>query len=332
MQDRPNQTAATDRTGRRRRAGASAVRPLSLESGAIEALRDGVAADGVAVALCDADDVLLYANPTFRASFCPSFDGRPAAFLSVMEAAIRTATGIRLTTADPAAFYARIAARRRSQTGSFSFSTDTADGRWWWMTDTKLPSGWMMIVGQDISSLKHQEFALRDAHASALEEAQTDDLTGAPNRRHGFRRGEAAVAAARIDGLGLTAALMDIDHFKAINDRHGHDAGDAALCHFARVLAGAVGPDEQFCRLGGDEFLMLSRRSGAVDMERCLGKIFRTMPPVVVPGARKGLRLSISTGIATLAAGEDWADLLRRADRALYAAKAGGRDRIERAA
>ena len=91
-------------------------------------------------------------------------------------------------------------------------------------------------------------------------------------------------------------------------------------------------PAEQFCRLGGDEFLLISLSSGTAELERALGETFGNMPPLVLPGAREGLRLSISTGIAALETGESWPDLLRRADNALYAAKAGGRDRIARAA
>ena len=221
------------------------------------ALVAGLEDSTVGLCLADEQDLIRYVNPAYRASFIPHYDGTPRDFMGEIVAAIKAGTGVKLDSTDPDAFVAIIAARRRDQTGSHSFTVDMRNGRWWWVTDTKLTNGWMLAVAQEISGLKQEEFRLRDAHASAVEEAQTDDLTGAPNRRHGLRQGETLFGTAQASDRALSIALMDIDHFKAINDVHGHETGDRALVHFARWMLGAVRPDGYFSRLGGDEFLLV---------------------------------------------------------------------------
>ena len=182
----------------------------------------------------------------------------------------------------------------------------------------------MLAVAQEISGLKQEEFRLRDAHASAVEEAQTDDLTGAPNRRHGLRQGEALFGLAQASDRALSIALMDIDHFKTINDVHGHETGDRALVHFARWMLGAVRPDGYFSRLGGDEFLLVLPDATPSIFEARLAAVIDAMPPLERAGSGEQLRLSISVGIAGLSRHDSWSGLMHRADKALYDAKAGG--------
>ena len=132
-------------------------------------------------------------------------------------------------------------------------------------------------------------------------------------------------------GVALSLALLDIDDFKAINDGHGHDAGDRALLHFSRYMAQALAPEDQFSRLGGDEFMLISARGDLRQMEADIRRGLAAMPTVALSGLCGGLRLSISVGLARLRPGEAWLSLMHRADVALYQAKAGGRSRIEAA-
>ena len=102
------------------------------------------------------------------------------------------------------------------------------------MTDTRPSNGWIVSVAQDITGLRREGVKLRDAHDSALVEAQTDCLTGAPNRRYGLRRAEAFWRAAQTAPHILSIALLDVDRFEAINDVFGHETGDRALVHLSR--------------------------------------------------------------------------------------------------
>ena len=237
---------------------AAPTQPRLCDDGEVLAtLSTGLADSTVGLCLADQADLIRYANPAYRDAFIPGFDGSPVDFTAAVVSAIKARTGIKLDSTDPDRFQAIVSTRRRLQTGSRSFTADMVDGRWWWVTDTKLSNGWMLAVAQDISGVKQEEFRLRDAHATAVEEAQTDDLTGAPNRRHGLRRAEALCSAARCGGHALSIALIDIDHFKGINDRYGHETGDRALVQFAQWMMGALGPEASFSRIGGDEFLLV---------------------------------------------------------------------------
>ena len=134
----------------------------------------------------------------------------------------------------------------------------------------------------------------------------------------------------RHDGEPLTAVLFDIDHFKRINDEHGHAAGDRALRGFAATLAEQARPSVVIGRVGGEEFAVILPGARERDAERFavrVGDALRACEPGA-PG-----RVTVSAGVATHA-GESLEALFRRADAALYDAKAAGRDRVvvERAA
>lgn len=155
--------------------------------------------------------------------------------------------------------------------------------------------------------------------------ASTDPLTGAHNRRSFFRL--AAEACARVGHGGkLSALMMDIDHFKKINDAHGHDAGDAVLRGVAdavrRVDCGVFG------RLGGEEFAMMLEGRSAHEAQVVAEALRAVMTTLSFPAARGEIRLTCSLGVAEFRAGDDVDMLLKRADLALYEAKAMGRNRV----
>ena len=249
--------------------------------------------------------------------------------MDAIVAAMQAGTGLQIASASPDAFAARSRRRRQGLIGSHSFSADMMDGSWWSVTDTKLSNGWILIVAQDISALKHEEARLRDAHDTALAEAQTDFLTGVPNRRYGLRRADQLWKAARGARMPLSIALFDIDHFKAINDLYGHEVGDRSLAHFAKAMMAAIAPEDAFSRLGGDEFLLIRTRSDGLALSASLTATIAGLSPLELQGSPERLPLSISVGVAEARDDDTWAGLMHRADMALYAAKAGGRCRIE---
>ncbi len=307
------------------------IRPAERDDAVTDALLRGAAESAAALCLCDADDRIRYANPRFRRAFFPQFDEVPTDFMDAIVAALRAGEGLKLESSGPDDFARRSRGERLDLVGSRSFSADMADGSWWSVTDTKLSNGWMLIVAQEITGLKDEEARLRDAHHSALMEANTDYLTGVSNRRHGLRQAESLWRAARAGGHDLAAALLDVDHFKAINDVYGHEAGDRALRHLAAAVMAAIEIDDRFSRIGGDEFLLLRPRVGARTLEAALAGLVARLPAVDLVGGAEPLRLSISVGVAEARAGESWPELMHRADMALYDAKAGGRNRIARA-
>ncbi len=160
--------------------------------------------------------------------------------------------------------------------------------------------------------------------------ATRDQLTGLLNRRE-FERilGEEKTQAARFGGR-FALILVDIDHFKRVNDQHGHPAGDTVLREVAGRLTAAVRDEDQVARIGGEEFAIIMSRADraiAVEVAGRLHKIVRETPIPVEAGL--ALAMTVSVGVAVHAGGAVAADdVVSVADKALYAAKTGGRDRV----
>ena len=160
--------------------------------------------------------------------------------------------------------------------------------------------------------------------------AALDYLTGAMNRGAIEDLGGRALTRARRRGTPCAAIVIDVDHFKRINDAHGHAVGDGALREIVQRLRDVLRLEDGLGRLGGEEFLVLLDDT---DVERAGGtaerlrQAIRATPLALESGPHA---CTISLGVALLhELDQSFSDLLRRADRALYAAKAGGRDRVE---
>lgn len=164
------------------------------------------------------------------------------------------------------------------------------------------------------------------AHADLARQALTDPLTGLANRRCFTERLDDEIAASRGGGPPLAVALFDLDRFKQVNDVHGHDAGDAVLCEFARRLAGGARDGDLPARIGGEEFALVLAGADVAAAEAVAERVRDAVAGAPFPEAG---RCTVSAGVATWRPGDDGSALLRRADAMLYRAKERGRDRVE---
>jgi diguanylate cyclase (GGDEF)-like protein len=191
----------------------------------------------------------------------------------------------------------------------------------------ELPTGFSDEAGKLMADVQHAIDHLDSTIRSLEGLSGTDHLTGLPNRRGGEERLGADLARAKRGGAILTVAVGDIDNFKAINDTHGHQAGDVCLRHVARVIRRNVREGDWLCRWGGDEFVLaLWEDSVFVSPEAVLGRINAGLrrSPVALPGGEE-LVLSISVGAHRYAGEKDIRELLAKADAAMYEAKREGR-------
>jgi two-component system, cell cycle response regulator len=154
-----------------------------------------------------------------------------------------------------------------------------------------------------------------------------DPLTGLANRRFILTQLGGQVSAARRHGRPFSVAMLDIDHFKAVNDRHGHAAGDHVLGEVTRTLREHLRAEDQLGRLGGEEFLALLPDAGDGAARAAAEKLRAEVAANDVMIEGRDLRVTVSVGWATWD-GETPDDLLRRADEALYEAKRAGRNRV----
>ncbi len=166
--------------------------------------------------------------------------------------------------------------------------------------------------------------ALADAEMARL--ASTDALTGLYNRRKFEGELDMALLRAARSGSQAGVAYLDIDHFKLINDNHGHGAGDRVLVEFARRLRTSVRATDTVARLAGDEFVVLFEGLATPDELAGLGQKIVAAMRTPFPADGTPLAVTTSVGLALSTPGITREVLLRQADEALYAAKAGGRD------
>ncbi|GAA3442872.1 diguanylate cyclase [Planomonospora venezuelensis] len=204
--------------------------------------------------------------------------------------------------------------------------------------------GWA-VVARDITALNRHRRELERANARLSEQLRTiealrsdlaeqavrDALTGLHNRRHLMDALCREVERAGRERSPLSVAVLDIDHFKQVNDRHGHRAGDRVLVRFAELLTAGSRPGEIVARHGGEEFVVLFPGVTGEHALARLEELRRTVEADSVRADGRPLSVTFSAGVAVLAPGQSPDDLLHAADQALYAAKRGGRNRIERA-
>jgi two-component system cell cycle response regulator len=172
---------------------------------------------------------------------------------------------------------------------------------------------------------------LRNTLDYSLELAVTDTLTGLHNRRYMTTQAGPLVQRATLGGGAVAALLVDIDHFKRINDTFGHDVGDEILKEFAVRLATNVRGIDLACRCGGEEFVVIMPDTELKDALRIAERLRLHVSgtPFRVPGLANPLSVTISVGVSsTLGEGDTPDALLKRADEAVYEAKAHGRNQV----
>lgn len=182
------------------------------------------------------------------------------------------------------------------------------------------------VVTREMSEERAREQALLDM-------AARDPLTGALNRRGFFNHIARSVPMLAERGKSYAVAVADLDLFKQLNDEHGHAAGDAALKAFVEAIGGVIRSDDQIGRIGGEEFALFFPDMSAEAARFKADLIRETVSNLSVPLAQGAVRFTVSIGVATPAAPtEALSAVIDRADRAMYAAKQAGRNRVEAAA
>jgi len=198
----------------------------------------------------------------------------------------------------------------------------------------ELADGEKLFLGRStvLKLVVHDDLEL--SYQRELYESSTrDGLTGAFNRRYFSEKIAADLSFGRRHGLPLSLLLLDIDHFKKVNDTYGHDVGDLVLKSFSKTVARSIRTEDMLARYGGEEFAIIAPATG-VDGGRALGERIRRNVGASAIRAEvledTGISITVSTGVAALKPGGaiDAAVMIAIADGNLYAAKKAGRDRV----
>jgi diguanylate cyclase (GGDEF)-like protein len=189
-----------------------------------------------------------------------------------------------------------------------------------------------LLAGR-LSRIRQRLAAQKQELLQALDKIQTmatrDDLTGLLNRRRMQELLAQELLRSGRSGRGFCLALLDLDHFKRINDSHGHGAGDAVLCGFAAAALGAIRSADVLARWGGEEFVLLLTETGLPAARAGAERLRARVEGISIPLGQRPLGITVSIGLTEYREGETLAQLLERADLLLYEAKAQGRNRVE---
>lgn len=282
------------------------------------------------IAMLDAGDIFLYHNRAFARMFgFPDGSMVGKHYDDMMIWAYTNHCGPLIEAASIEEWLCYVHTRQRSARFR-SFEVDLIDGRWLLITEQVNAGGEMVVMCTDITRQKKTEFELKHAHAELRRLALTDELTGIPNRRQFFPQFDIELERADRYGYPLCLAILDLDHFKHVNDRHGHAAGDAVLRHFADFLCQRLRAADMVGRLGGEEFAVLLPETGIEEALFVLRRMVEQLAEQTVDAVAPGFTYAFSGGVAAACHARPLTShrLLACADRALYQAKNGGRNRI----
>jgi len=174
----------------------------------------------------------------------------------------------------------------------------------------------------------HYQDVMRDLNTALKEASSRDALTSLLNRRALMEGLKEETERARRHGRSYVLAMLDVDHFKQINDCYGHDAGDRTLLALADLLRQRMRQYDWCGRWGGDEFLLLLPEADIVGAVSMLERIVQHVHALRIPAGTEQLAFTVSVGLAQYMPGEKHSETLARADQALYQAKQDGRDRV----
>ncbi len=291
-------------------------------------LGEGLMASGTIMAIFAPDDSLYYATPSFIALY--DIQAGAQTFDSVMRHCQARRVGPNIETRNIDAWLAMAADKRRSQPVR-RFEVDMIDGRWMWAIETTFEDGFMWLAVTDFTATKRREFTLRTARDAAIVASETDDLTGLFNRGAAMRRFDDVIKHSLECDDVFSAVLIDLDHFKAVNDRFGHDAGDQVLMHFAGCVREMVRENDIAGRVGGEEFLLVMPGATTAKATAVVERLQAYLRDQRLKVRDVTLRYTFSAGIAEWTPAKTLEGLYREADEALYLAKENGRDQVQRA-
>lgn len=303
-----------------------ALLPFELNPLLMSPLVRALTVGPVAAALVDPRERIVWSNPLFDEYLLAPDVGPTPVLSDLIRANIARGHGrlIMDELADLDGYLEKLRARLKLG-APLSFSVDQRSGIWLWMTHIPVQDGWDLILASDITPLKTSELALRVAHDQTLHASRTDPLTDLPNRRYAMELAEQYLAA---PGQSFALAVLDIDHFKGVNDQFGHQVGDEFLRQFCHTVAQRVRANDRLCRLAGDEFVLLLPGAGANDLTLLQDRLQEACPPALCASVAEPIPMRFSGGMAASRPGEGIDSLMRRADRALYAAKRAGRGQV----
>lgn len=285
-----------------------------------------VSQDGYAI--FDRHDVLICCNQAFTTLFfMPASQMIGKTFADTMRAVYFAKQGLKIDTDNIDDWLARVKQLRRSRQFRL-FEVDLIDGRWFLFSEQVLASGELLLQAKDITKQKIVEQHLNENARRLSDLALTDELTQIANRRSFVASVNSEISRCSRINAAVAFFLLDIDHFKAVNDTYGHQAGDKVLKEIASLAKTTLREYDIFGRMGGEEFgIFLAETSHDIALEVAERlRLQIAAHPFNLDG--KNITVTVSIGLALSRENLSFEQLYADADAALYQAKHSGRNKV----
>jgi diguanylate cyclase (GGDEF)-like protein len=286
-----------------------------------------ISKDGYAI--FDSNDMLIYSNYVYRDIFCleEHANGKEISFADMIKNAYIHKRGIHISTEDIDDWLRYVATVRRSREFR-TFEVDLVDGRWMLFSEQVLDSGELLVQCTDFTRQKVLETELKSSVSDLHKLALTDELTQIANRRCFVDSVESELSRCKRNDGFVTMLLLDLDHFKEVNDTFGHPAGDLVLKHVAKVLKNALRQYDILGRIGGEEFAVFLGATDTATAKKIASRILLDLEKSMVKYGKQDIRITTSIGMASRGCKVSFEQLYTEADEALYHAKEQGRNRL----
>lgn len=278
--------------------------------------------------ILDSNDSVLYINQYFAEAIMETSPQHiiGKTFSQCMREAYEQERGLHFETEDIEDWLQRANNKRWKQIFR-SFQVDLLNGRWFLVTEQVIGGRFLFVHATDITRTKALEQELRKTQSKLLEHAYKDELTSIPNRRAFIKRTTEEINKAHRNHNPLTLALFDVDHFKRINDRFGHLAGDMVLQSLCHLVESQLRDYDIVARIGGEEFAIIFSDTGQEESTITVERIRTLIEKADFQFEDHVIHCTASFGVTKLKAEDSLESFMGRADKHLYLAKTKGRNR-----
>ena len=293
---------------------------LASISKAIEKTQD-------AIGIYNADDVLTYCNQPYAELFACEQLPIGTTFDQLITHCWESNSGVLIETENIEQWLMMAATKRRKRPFR-SFEIDLVDGRWFKITELMVDDE-LFIYATDVTESKRTEIELLKTKEKLTEAASTDFLTNVYNRRHFSYLAKNEIERCDRSSQHVALVLLDIDHFKRINDQYGHAAGDKVLCELTERISKCLRGYDIFTRVGGEEFAILLPETTSAEANNIASRYLRKISNTPFMFEQQALKVTVSIGISESYLENRNLDLmLKSADENLYIAKQTGRNKV----
>lgn len=285
-----------------------------------------ISKDGIAV-FSPADEICFINEPMSNVFGFTADELIGCSFEEIFRQAFNQKIGVLIKTEDIDEWINEALSKRRSEPFR-TFEIEHRDGRWFLISEQKSKDNYILSTCSEITYLKTLESKLTKAAETLSKKAFSDELTGVCNRRAFSELGSEAFNRSQKYGHSSILVLLDIDHFKKINDNYGHQAGDFALIEFSKNIVHQLRDYDLIYRVGGEEFAILFPDTPIDGVLEICERVRNTTEKLALTFNEQSFSFTVSAGISQANADTTFTGLYAEADKALYQAKSQGRNRV----